>query len=146
MKDGLKLRALDGDDLSVVSTHLQDAVVPLSEITYLPRERRFAFVASRFRWENCDAARENCSAHERVNCGVMFDCVTRVRTRNVDLKDRRQTFTVLALSGEDNGITLVLGGGGEVRLEVERIVCHLQDIGEPWPTQWKPGHPDSDGD
>jgi hypothetical protein len=147
MTEGLKLRALDGDDLAVVSACLQDAVVPLSEITYLPSERRFAFVASRFRWENdgADGSADG-AVQERINCGVVFDRVTRARTRHVDLSDRGQTFDLLAVEIRDGDIVLVLGGGGEVRLEVERIVCHLQDIGEPWPTQWRPGHPDPDGD
>ena len=151
----LKLRALDAEDLEVVSACLQDAVVPLSEITYLPGERRFAMVASRFRWENCDPtddadanqdANPDRGAYERINCGVVFDLVTRARTRNVDLTDRGQTFDLLAVEALDGGIVLILGGGGEVRLEVERIVCHLQDIGAPWPTQWRPGHPDGTGD
>ncbi len=151
MTERLKLRALDGDDLAVVSACLQDAVVPLSEITYLPSERRFALVASRFRWENdgavggADSGTEAAVA-ERINCGVVFDRVTRARTRDVDLSDRGQTFDLLAVEIRGGDIILVLGGGGEVRLEVERIVCHLQDIGEPWPTQWRPGHPDPNGD
>jgi len=143
----LKLRALDAEDLEVVSACLQDAVVPLSEITYLPGERRFAMVASRFRWENCGPDEDqDCGDYERINCGVVFDLVTRARTRNVDLTDRGQTFDLLAVEARDGDIVLILGGGGEVRLEVERIVCHLQDIGTPWPTQWRPGHPDGNGD
>jgi hypothetical protein len=25
-------------------------------------------------------------------------------------------------------------------LEVGKIRCHLDDLGEPWPTRWRPGH------
>ncbi len=146
MTEHLKLRAIDDEDIEVISSILQDAAVPLSEVSYVPSERRFAMVASRFRWENCDQTRETCGAYERINCGVVFDHVTRVRARNLDLTDRAQTFSLLAVSAGQNSIDLILGGGGEVRLEVERIVCHLQDIGEPWPTQWKPGHAELSGD
>ncbi len=31
-------------------------------------------------------------------------------------------------------------GGGEISLEVSDIRCHLEDLGEPWPTRWRPGH------
>jgi hypothetical protein len=137
----LKLRAMDDQDLAVVSSYLQDAVLPLTEVTYLPREHRFAFVASRFRWENCDEGDEAEGVFERINCGVVFDHVTRVRSRNIDLRDRGQTFDLLAVRGSEAGIDLIFSGDREVRLEVDRIVCHLQDIGEPWPTRWKPGHP-----
>ena len=32
-------------------------------------------------------------------------------------------------------------GGSSIRLSVERILCHLDDLGEPWPTRWRPRHP-----
>ena len=38
----LKLAAFDADDLAVVSAHLQDAVVRVSDITYLPEEEATA--------------------------------------------------------------------------------------------------------
>src|SRR5206468_2292578 len=38
--DPLKLIALDHDDIAVVSTHLQDAVVKVADIVWLPAERR----------------------------------------------------------------------------------------------------------
>ncbi|MFM8991549.1 MAG: DUF2948 family protein, partial [Alphaproteobacteria bacterium] len=53
MSGPLKLRALDDEDLGVVSAFLQDAIVPLAEVEFVPGEKRFALVASRFRWENC---------------------------------------------------------------------------------------------
>ena len=43
----LKLIALDAEDLSVVSAHLQDAVLQVGDLAYLPKERRFAAVANR---------------------------------------------------------------------------------------------------
>lgn len=145
MTERLKLRALDEEDLRIVSSVLQDAVIPASEMEYLAEERRFAFVASRFRWENCDRSRAECGAYERVNCGVLFDRVGAVRLRDIDLRDRAAVHELLAVEPADGVIALCFGGGGEVRLEVEGIVCHLQDIGEPWPTQWKPQHPGTDG-
>ena len=47
----LKLAALDEDDLSVISAHLQDAVVRIGDIRYLPGEQRFVLVANRFDWQ-----------------------------------------------------------------------------------------------
>ena len=47
MTERLRLRAVDADDLSVIAACLQDALVPLSEMAYLPDQRRFmaAFTA-----------------------------------------------------------------------------------------------------
>ena len=48
----LKLIALDEEDLAVVSSHLQDAVVRVGDMAYLPSKKRFAAVLNRFDWEN----------------------------------------------------------------------------------------------
>ena len=41
-KSTLKLIALDADDLKVMSAHLQDAVLKIADMAFVPRERRFA--------------------------------------------------------------------------------------------------------
>src|SRR3546814_2045479 len=46
----LKLRAHDPADMDVVAALLQDALVPLGDMTYLAKEKRFVMVANRFRW------------------------------------------------------------------------------------------------
>src|SRR5262249_10135734 len=53
MSEKLKLRCEDADDLVVLSSVLQDAAMPLAEIAWLPQERRFVMVASRFAWDKC---------------------------------------------------------------------------------------------
>jgi hypothetical protein len=47
----LKLIALDEEDLAVLSSLLQDAVVRVADMTYLPGQKRFAAVLNRFDWE-----------------------------------------------------------------------------------------------
>ncbi len=49
--DLLKLAALDEDDLSVISAHLQDAVLRIGDIRYLAGEQRYVMVANRFDWD-----------------------------------------------------------------------------------------------
>ena len=46
----LKLIALDAEDLSVISAHLQDAVLRVGDMVYLPKEKRFVAMANRFDW------------------------------------------------------------------------------------------------
>jgi hypothetical protein len=50
MSEPLKLIALDPEDLSIVSAHLQDAVLLVGDMVYQPRERRFVAIANRFDW------------------------------------------------------------------------------------------------
>ena len=52
----LKLIVLDADDLAVISAHLQDAVLKVGDLAYLPAERRFAALGNRFDW--ADALRD----------------------------------------------------------------------------------------
>src|SRR5262245_13661886 len=110
---GLKLRAQDAEDLRVIAACLQDALIPLSDVEYVPANRRFVFVANRFRWENCDetadmpfiptsatpaddpAFAEACSSYERVNCAIRFDNVTNVRRRGLDQRNRGQILELL---------------------------------------------------
>jgi hypothetical protein len=38
-------------------------------------------------------------------------------------------------------VILRFAAGRAIRLEIDRLACHLGDVGEPWPTPWKPAHP-----
>jgi hypothetical protein len=137
---GLSLRAVDADDLAVVASMLQDAVVAVSDMRYIAAEKMFVLVASRFCWETCDSRAG--VPYERVHCGVSFEGVTHVRLRGIDLSDRGQFLDLLTIAFDAAGaVRLVFAGGGEIRLEIEAFQCHMRDLGEPWPTAAMPSHP-----
>ena len=77
----LKFVALDQDDLEVVSTHLQDALVKVSDVLWRPRENRLVVALSRFDW--CSA---ECSNPELRRCrsALRFERVRSCKCRNVD--------------------------------------------------------------
>ncbi len=139
----LKLLARDPRDLSVISAFMQDAVIAVREMRHLPDERRFVLVGSRFRWEDADRAApaEGTRIYERVHCGVCFEGVNAVRRQGLDQKRRAQIVSLLSIEAEDDHVDLVFSAGITVRLEVDGLLCHLQDFDEPWPTQWRPVHP-----
>jgi hypothetical protein len=162
----LRLRAEDEEDLRIIAAVLQDSLVGMCDMEYLSKDHCFALVANRFRWENCDlgdgaasappvqpvaapdpvedAAFLPCHNYERVNCGVRFDGVDHVRCKGVDRHDRGRILELLTIDVEPDAVTLVFSGGAAVRLEGHTITCHLQDLGEPWPTTFRPQHPVSD--
>ena len=141
MGDTLKLRACDAQDLSVISAYLQDAAVPVEEMNFVAEENRFAMVASRFRWENCEnKAPKGCGKFERIRCGLCIEGVSAVQTKHLDCKATDVVLDLLALVEEDGYLHLMFAGGSAVRLKIDGISCHLQDIGEPWPTHWRPDH------
>ena len=139
----LKLRASDKEDLGVISAILQDAVIAIDEMTFLKEESRFAFVANRFRWEdaNRDNPLEGNIIYERVNCGICFDTVTAVRQNGLNQAKKAQIISLLSITVEEEFIDLAFSAGITVRLQVEKILCHMQDLDEPWPTQRRPSHP-----
>ncbi|HUK58824.1 MAG TPA: DUF2948 family protein [Stellaceae bacterium] len=138
MPAALKLRAVDGDDLAVISTILQDALVPVAEMAWLPDERRFVLVLNRFRWEpDASDARE---ADERTLTGLCIERVRRVQRRGFSPADGQRILVLLALRAEGNAIYLDFSGGCSIRLDTDGIECRLDDIGEPWPTRWRPRH------
>ena len=139
----LKLRVTDEEDLAVVSTLLQDSVIAIQETAFLAGERQFVFVANRFCWE--DAARERSlegtAIYERVNCGVCFENVISVRQRGLVQERKDQIVALLVIEAVNGMIDLKFSAGVVIRLEVDQILCHVQDLDEPWPTQRRPTHP-----
>ena len=53
--DLIKFVMLDGEDLAIGSTHLQDAVVKTADLIWLPREKRLVIGVNRFDWESAVA-------------------------------------------------------------------------------------------
>lgn len=147
MPDSLKLSAADEEDLAVVSACLQDGLLAFGDMEYLAEEQRFVLVVNRFRWEdeNSRDAGDATADFARVHCGICFEGVSAVRLRNLDRKDRSRVLDLLAVKAEGNAIDLLFADRGRVRLEVNQILCHVQDLGDPWPTKWQPRHP-VDGD
>ncbi len=143
----IRLRAEDGEDLRIVSACLQDAILPIGDMGFLPDEKRFVMVVNRFRWESADRPRPGPTADddhlmpfERVHCGVCVEGVSGVRLRGIDVRDRAQILELLSLEMVEGGIALHFAGGGCVRLDGAPWRLRLEDMGEPWPTDRKPSH------
>jgi len=135
----LKLRAEDTEDLAVIAAVLQDALVAVGEMAFIPAEGRFALAANRFRWE-CRRGDET-GPFERIVTGISFETVRSVQTRGFRRSEGERILEILTVRQEENAILIEFSGNGCLRLEVESILCHLEDLGEPWQTQWRPHHP-----
>lgn len=142
----LRLRAADAEDLKVIASALQDALVAVSEMKYLAEEQRFAFAANRFRWEDTSGERdeEGNPVYERVLAGVSFEHVSAVRHIGVNRERRGQVLSLLTVEAGDGTIDLLFSAGVTVRLEAREVLCHVEDFGEPWPTRRRPAHPTED--
>jgi Protein of unknown function (DUF2948) len=140
----LKLVALDRDDLEVVSTHLQDAVVCVGDVYWRPGEKRLVIGLARFDWEGAlGDARE----FRRRRTALRFDRVNSVKCRNVNCTDKQAILNLLAVEFEEQNppagvVTLTFSGGGVARIEVECLECELVDLGPVWATTCCPTHAD----
>ncbi|MBR9864526.1 MAG: DUF2948 family protein [Rhodobacteraceae bacterium] len=144
----LRLRALDGEDLVAVSTMLQDAVLPVSEMDWQSGRRRFGLLANRFRWEDAEAASVARRSVERVQTVLVVDSVLKVRTSGLDISDRDQVISLLSVAfepAEDGAgtILLTLAGDGAIALDVECVDVTLKDVTRPYvaPSGKTPSHP-----
>jgi hypothetical protein len=140
--DQLKLIALDGDDMEVVSAHLQDAVVKAADVHWRPSERRLVIGLNRFDWE---AAGSSPPAYLRRRAALRFERVTACKCRNCAAAEKEQVLNLLAVSFQPTDlpagiVTLTFSGGAALRLEVECLEAELADLGPSWATDCCPAH------
>ena len=142
----LNLGAFDLDDLKVISSLVQDAVFPITEMTWRPGERRFALLVNRFRWEDQGRDRHD---PERVRALLVVDNVLSVASQGIDRSDKDTILSLLALEfqpGEEGAgyLVLTLAGDGALRLEVEALEITLKDVTRPYraPSGKTPQHRD----
>lgn len=149
MNDPIKLRAADDQDLQVIAACLQDAIVPISEVGYLPQEQVFLLVANRFRWESIPQTEsddcflvdlEDNPPFERIHSLLRVEGITRVLRRNIDLADRSTLLSLLTISCHDNGLLLTFAGERNIWLQSERWNCSIEDLGDSWPSWNMPCH------
>lgn len=135
----LKLRAIDREDLAVLAAFLQDAIVNVSEMAYLPQERRFVLVVCRFLWERALTAADD-DVFERVSCAITVEAVNEPKFRGFSLKDRNRLMPLLTATFEDGAVLMTFGGNAALKLSVDGLDMRIEDFGPCWPTTQKPDH------
>ena len=141
--DSLKLVALDEDDLQIISAHLQDAVMKVGDFVFQPTEKRFAFAANRFVWEQKRRLFDR--AGERRRSIVHFDRVLSAKRTGLERAKEDDVLSLLAVrflpgKAPAGTIDLVFSGQAAIRLEVECIEARLTDTGAAWDTRSRPVH------
>jgi hypothetical protein len=144
MNECLRLKAEDADDLAVMAACLQDALIPLSEMVYLPEEKRFLAAFTRFRRERLPDP-EASEGLTQCHCVLAFIGVEAVKHHGVDRRlggVKHEFLTMMAEPAEDGLTTVVLIFAGDVaiQLRVRALAATLSDFGEPWPAHAAPRH------
>ncbi|MEO8243574.1 MAG: DUF2948 family protein [bacterium] len=143
----LRLIAQDVEGLSVLSTLLQDAIFPITEMTYAAKRHRFAMLLNRFRWEDRDAAERQKRGFERVQSLLVFEDVLTVKTQGIDRKDSDTVLSLLSITfiPSEFGagqIEIILAGDGAIALQIEALDATLRDVSRPYlaPSRQVPTH------
>ncbi len=139
----LKLIARSEDDLKVVSAHLQDSIVNVSDIASLEKNKIFLMQLSRFMWEDVEKGvfRKN----KRIRTVLKFENIIKVHSKNINQskKDNFLDFlTIETTQMPDNNyeMKIVFAGDSAIKVISEVIEVTLDDQGDAWNTKNKPKH------
>ena len=110
----VKFVALDRDDLEVVSTHLQDALVKVADVMWRPHEKRLVIALSRFDWLSAEGTKPEL---RRCRAALRFERVKCCKCRNVNPAGKDAVLNLLAVEFSETDppagvVNLIFSGGG----------------------------------
>ena len=130
MNAPLKLIALDAEDLAVISAHVQEARVQISDIVWRQHEKRLVIGLNRLDWEQ---TLSGAASPRRLVAALRFDRVLACKSRNIDpvAETSLELIGIEFCPGEAPGgsALLMFSHGGALRLDVECLECVLTDLG-----------------
>tara|TARA_B100001121_G_C18631349_1_gene594534 strand:+ start:703 stop:1146 length:444 start_codon:yes stop_codon:yes gene_type:complete len=139
----LKLIARTQDDLRVVSAHLQDAIVKVSDIAKLQKNKIFLIQLNRFMWE--DVERGVFRKNKRIRTILKFENVLNVYSKKINQSKKDEFLDFLTIETNlmaDNNyeMKIVFAGDSMIKIITEVIEVTLDDQGEAWDTKSIPKH------
>ena len=129
----MQLNAIDTDELKIVATILQDGLIEVNDVKYLPSIRSFVLMITRFMWEEKIFNKVN----KRTKAVLIFEDVLSVYSKNIDQSDKTKTIALVTFNFYPNKsknmeIELLFKNDAIIKLETEIIKCKLEDQGKPW--------------
>ena len=139
----LKLIARTEEDLRIISAHLQDSIVSVSDIANLKMSKIFLMQLNRFMWEDVEKGvfRKN----KRIRTILKFENIISVISKNISQKNKIKfldflTIETKILFDKTYEIKLIFSGDGVINVKCEVIEVSLDDQGLPWESKTKPKH------
>ena len=129
----MKLNAIDTEELKIIATVLQDGLIEVNDVKYLPSVRTFIAMITRFMWEEKIVNKTN----NRTKAVLVFEDVLAVHSRNIDQMDKAKVLELLTFNFYNNKfknieIELLFNNDATIKLETEVVQAKLEDQGEPW--------------
>ena len=146
MPDLPRLIAFDADDLAVIAANLQDALVRVGEMAFLPESKQFAMVAARFDWVRAAAKKRGRPYCERCRTGLHFGRVLKVSCLGFHCRDEALVLNLLDIGFKETEppagfVEFIFSAGRALRLEVECLEAEIRDLGFRWQARSAPHHP-----
>jgi hypothetical protein len=146
----LALMAQSPEDLTVIASLTQDAVLTAADLQWDAKARRLALLINRFRWEDRPAAERQKRPFERVRALLIVSDVTKVASQGITKGDADTVLSLLDLAWEplDDGagvLHLTFAGDGALAVTAECLNIDLRDVTRPYraPSGKLPTHPES---
>lgn len=142
MTEALKLIAQTPDDLTVVSSLMQDTTVLVGDMAWLPAENRFALVGNRYRWEKKGWFKR--PKGERIRTALHFTGISSAQLTGIDLTKKDMVLDLLNIEAHETGVgvSILLNFAGEasIRLSAEAIDAVVTDLTDSWGAKKRPTH------
>ena len=139
----LKLIAKTEEDLRVVSAHLQDAILNVSDVANLKKNKIFLMQLNRFMWEDVEKGvfRKN----KRIRTILKFENVIKAHAKNINQSKGDKFLDFLTIETNqmiDNNyeMKIVFAGKSIIKIIAEVIEVTLDDQGDAWDTKNIPKH------
>ena len=142
-KDNLKLIGKNQEDLKVISAYTQDSIVNVKDIVFLKENRTFVMMINRFMWENIEKG--VFSQNKRIRCALKFDEVIKVKSKNINQKNKNRILECLAIECKSNlknnfEIKVFFSGDSAITIVSETIEVIMHDLGKPLKVKHMPIH------
>ena len=122
-----KIIASDNEGLQMVSTFSAGAKVKVSDIKYLAENKVFLLSIERTKIETDQE-------DKKINSICRFDCVDKVKSKNIDQKNEDLFLELIAIdylkNNEDYEINLIFSNNAHIALTTETIEVRLEDQSE----------------
>ena len=133
----LNIGAFDKRDLEVVSSLIQDSILPTNEVKWLSNSDKLALLINRFRWEDKSLALSERRKLERVQSLLMINHVKNISSIGFSPKQKGKILSILSISfdGDEGGsgtVLIVVSGNGGIRVEVDALEINLRDVTMPY--------------
>ena len=143
----LNLGAQDAEDLQVISSLTQDAVLTVDDLKWNRAERQLVFLLKRFRWEDVELAKQQGRDPERVQSLLVIQNATGLASQGIDRKQADVVLSLMSLefSGAEDGVgdlILTFSGDGALKVQVDGLDVALRDVTRPYvaPSKQIPNH------